>query len=151
MGDTNFETTAGQIADGRASRVRAGPITFMVEFRRVVQAGVEVSGPSIRVVGADDDHEYLRFDMFNRDAHYHYVSPSTGADGRAERVVVLDTVAEGDPVSWAIDRLRSRLAPMLANAGGQRVVALLEEATLGRAVEEVEVLIRAARARARPA
>jgi hypothetical protein len=151
MGDNNFETTAGQIAHGRASRVRAGPITFTVEYRRVVQAGVEVSGPTIRVVGADDDHEYLRFDMFNRDAHYHYMSPSTGADERVERVVVLDTVAEGDPVSWAIERLRSRLAPMLANAGGQRVVALLEEATPGRAIEEVEALIRAAQARAGPA
>jgi hypothetical protein len=53
MGDTNSETTAGQIADEHASRVRAGPITFTVESRRVVPAGIEVSGPTIRVVGAD--------------------------------------------------------------------------------------------------
>jgi hypothetical protein len=151
MVDADYTTPTGQIADGRASRVRAGPIMFTVEYRRVVQAGAEVSGPTIRVAGADDDHEYLRFDMFNRDAHYHYMSPSTGADERAERVVVLDTVAEGDPVAWAIDRLRSRFAPMLANAGGQRVVELLEEDTLARAVDEVEVLIRAAQARAGPA
>jgi len=151
MVDTNSETPAGQIAAERASRVVDGPITFTVEYRRVVRAGVEVSGPTIRVVGTDDDHEYLRFDMFDRDAHYHYVSPSTGADQQAERVVVLDTVAEGDPVSWAISRLRRRLAPMLANAGGQRLVELLEEDTLGRAVDEVEVLCRAAGARAAPA
>jgi hypothetical protein len=144
--DTNYPTTAGQIAAERASLVRAGPITFTVEYRGVLQAGVEVSGPTIRAVGADDDHEYLRFDMFNRDAHCHYMSPSTGADEQAERVVLLDTVAEGDSVSWAIDRLRGRFAPMLANAGGQRVVELLEEDTLG-----VEVLIRAAQARAGPA
>jgi hypothetical protein len=92
MVDAGYTTPAGQIAAERASRVRAGPITFTVEYRRVVQAGVEVSGPTIRVVGADDDHEYLRFDMFNRDAHYHYISPSTEADERAERVVVLDEV-----------------------------------------------------------
>jgi hypothetical protein len=151
MVNTKNTTTAGQIAAERDSRVRAGPITFTVEYRRVVRAGVEVSGPTIRVVGADDDHEYLRFDMFNRDAHYHYMLPSSGADEQAERVVVLDTVAEGDPVSWAIDRLRGRFAPMLANAGGQRVVELLEEVTLGRAVDEVKVLIRAAQARAGPA
>jgi hypothetical protein len=151
MGDTNFETTAGQIANGRAARVRAWPITFTVEYRRVVRAGVEVSGPTIGVVGADDDYEYLRFDMFNCDAHHHYISPSTGADERAERVVVLDAVAECDPVSWAIDRLRRRFAPMLANAGGQRVVALLEEATRWRAIQAVEVLIGAAQARTGPA
>ena len=91
-----------------------GRSRFAVEYRRVVEAGLEVSGPTIRVVGVDDDHEYLRFAMFNRDAHYHYMSRSTGADERAERVVVLDTVAEGDAVFWAIDRLRSRFAPMLA-------------------------------------
>lgn len=151
MGDTNSETTAGQIAAERASRVVAGPIMLTVEYRRVVQAGVEVWGPTIRVVGADDDHEYLRFDMFNRDAHYHYMSPSTEADEQVERVVVLDTVAEGDPVSWAIGRLRGRFAPMLANAAGQRLVELLEEHTLGRAVDDVEVLIRAAGVRAAPA
>jgi hypothetical protein len=151
MVGTNSETTAGRSAGERASRVVAGPIAFMVEYRRVVQAGVELSGPTIRVVGADDDHEYLRFDMFNRDAHYHYMAPSTGADHKAERVVVLDTVAEGDPVSWAIGRLRGRLAPMLANAGGQKLVELLEEDTLRGAVDEVEVLIREAPARAAPA
>jgi hypothetical protein len=80
MVDAGYTTPAGQIAAERASRVRAGPITFTVEYR------------TIRVVGADDDHEYLRFDMFNRDAHYHYISPSTEADERAERVVVLDEV-----------------------------------------------------------
>jgi hypothetical protein len=151
MVNTNYTTPAGEIAAERASRVRAGPITFTVEHRRVVQAGVEVSGPTIRVVGADDDHEYLRFDMFNRDAHYHYMSPSTETNEQAERVVVLDTVAEGEPVSWAIDRLRGRFAPMLANAGGQRLVDLLDEDTLREAVDEVEVLIRAAQARAGPA
>ena len=151
MGDTNFETAGGQIADERAARVWDGPITFRVEYRRVVRAGVEVAGPTIRVAGADDDHEYLLFGMFRRDAHYHDMSPSTGAYERPERVVVVDSVAECAPVSRASDRLRRRFAPMLANAGGRPVVALLEQATLGRAVEEIEVLIRAARARAGPA
>jgi len=151
MVDTNSETTASHVAAERASRVVVGPIAFVVEYRRVVQAGVEVSGPTIRVVGVDGDHEYLRFDMFNRGAHYHYRSPSAEADELAERVVVLDIVAEGDPVSWAIDRMRGRLVPMLESAGGQRLAEMLEEDTLGRAVDEVEGLIRAAQARAAPA
>ena len=151
MVDSTSAMSAGAIAAELASSVRAGPITFTVEYRRVVQAGVEVSGPTIRVVGADDDHEYLRFDMFDRDAHYHYMAPSTEADWQAERVVVLDTVAEGDPVSWAISRFRGRLGPMLANAGGQRLADLVDEDTLGRALDEVEVLCRGAAPRAAPA
>ena len=151
MVDADYTTPDGQIADGRASRVQVGPIMFTVLYRRVGQAGLEVSGPTICVVGADDDHEYLRFDMLNRDAHYHYMSPSTRADEQSERVVVLDTIAEGDPAFWAIDRLRGRFAPMPANAGGQGVVELLEEHTLAGAGDELEVLIREAQARAGPA
>ena len=59
------------------ARIEAGPVTFVVEYRSVVQNGVDASGPTIRVVGTDDEHEYLRFDMFNVNAHYHYEPPET--------------------------------------------------------------------------
>ncbi len=99
------------------AQVVAGPITFMIEHRTLVQDGTDVSGPTIRVLGTEDEHEYLRFDMFNTNAHYHYEPPSVTGDEK-ERVLPLDTVAEGEPVAWAMDRLRGRLAPMLTAAGG---------------------------------
>ena len=117
--------------------VTAGPITFMVEHRSVVQDGVEAGGPTVRVLGRDDDHEYLRFDMFNVNPHYHYESPT-----EQERILTIDTVADGDAVSWAISRLRDRLAPMLVAAGAQDLADALDGEVVARAVDEVESFVR---------
>jgi hypothetical protein len=126
-----------------ASTVTAGPITFVVEHRAVVQDGVEAGGPTVRVLGGDDDHEYLRFDMFNVSPHYHYEPPT-----EQERILMIDTVAEGDAVSWGIARLRGRLAPMLLAAGGQTLADALDEQTLTRALDDVESLVREPQAKA---
>jgi hypothetical protein len=125
------------------STVTAGPITFVVEHRAVVQDGVEAGGPTVRVLGGDDDHEYLRFDMFNVNPHYHYEPPA-----EQERILMIDTVAAGDAVSWGIARLRDRLAAMLVAAGGQRLAETLDERMLARAVDDVESLVRTPQATA---
>jgi hypothetical protein len=119
------------------SSVTAGPITFVIEHRAVVQDGIEAGGPTIRVLGRDDEHEYLRFDMFNVNPHYHYEPPAT-----EERILMIDTVADGDAISWAIARLRDRLVPMLIAADAQGIADALDEPTLARAVDEVEVFVR---------
>jgi hypothetical protein len=119
------------------SHVEAGPIRFMVEHRSVVQDGVEAGGPTVRVLGSRDEHEYLRFDMFNVNAHYHYEPPS-----EKERILMIDTVADGDPVNWSIERLRARLAPMLVEAGAELLAKELDDATLSTAVDQVETLVR---------
>ena len=119
------------------STVTAGPITFVVEHRVLVQDGAETGGPTVRVLGADDDHEYLRFDMFNVNPHYHYEPPA-----EQERILMIDTIADGDAVSWGIARLRHRLAPMLVAAGGDGLVDALDEQALARAIDDVEGLVR---------
>ncbi|HZP30669.1 MAG TPA: hypothetical protein VFC99_17095 [Acidimicrobiia bacterium] len=121
----------------QAATVPGGPITFVVEHRAVVQNGVEAGGPTVRVLGADDGHEYLRFDLFNVGAHYHYEPPAD-----EERILVIDTVAEGDAVSWGLTRLRERLAPMLAAAGATALAGALDRETLARALDDVESLVR---------
>jgi hypothetical protein len=117
--------------------VTAGPITFVIEHRAVVQDGVEAGGPTVRVLGGAHDHEYLRFDMFNVNPHYHYEPPA-----EKERILMIDTVADGDAVSWGIARLRDRLAPMLLAAGAQDLADALDEQTIARAVDDVESLVR---------
>jgi hypothetical protein len=109
----------------------------VVEHRSVAQDGVETGGPTVRVLGGDDDHEYLRFDMFNVNPHYHYEPPA-----EPERILMIDTVAEGDAVSWGLARLRDRLAPMLVAAGGQNLAQALDEQVVARAVDDVESLAR---------
>ena len=118
-------------------RWRRARSRFVVEHRTVEQDGEETGGPTVRVLGGDDDHEYLRFDMFNVRPHYHYEPPS-----EQERIHMIDTVAEGDSVAWAISRLRDRLAPMLVEAGGQRLADALDEPTVARAIDDVETLVR---------
>ena len=125
------------MAGAHGETVAAGPITFVIEHRTVVQDGVETGGPTVRVLGGENGHEYLRLDMFHASPHYHYEPP-----GEPERVLMLDTDAEGDAVEWGITKLRDRLAPMLVAAGGQDLVAALDAPTLERAVDDVEALVR---------
>ena len=125
------------MAGGSGSTVAAGPITFVVQHRALVQDGVESGGPTVRVLGGDDEHEYLRFDLFNVGPHYHYEPPA-----EQERILMIDTVAEGDVVSWGVTRLRDRLVPMLVAAGGQGLADALDEQVLAQAVDDVESLVR---------
>jgi hypothetical protein len=125
------------MAGGSGSTVPAGPITFVVQHRALVQDGVESGGPTVRVLGGDDEHEYLRFDLFNVGPHYHYEPPA-----EQERILMIDTVAEGDVVSWGVTRLRDRLVPMLVAAGGQGLADALDEQVLAQAVDDVESLVR---------
>lgn len=120
-----------------ASTVPAGVVTFVVEHRRVEQGDTTAAGATVRVLGASDGHEYLRFDMFDVSPHYHYRPP-----GEAERIVMLDVAAEGDAVTWGIERLRGRLASMLDAAGGRALVGALDMQAVAPAVDDVEALVR---------
>lgn len=97
-------------------------------------------GVSIHVVGAASGHEYLRFDVFDDDPHYHYVDTS----GRNNRVVPFDAVAGGPMLPWVLERLRTRLSEMLAAADAAALateVAGLPEGRIHDAIDTVEALI----------
>lgn len=113
----------------------AGNAEQLAELERHSPAGgFRDAGVSIHVVGAADGHEYLRFDAFDDDPHYHYIRPS----GDHNHSVPFDSVAGGDVLAFALRSLRERLAPMLAEAGGAALAAQLEPALLRRAIDEVE-------------
>jgi hypothetical protein len=100
-------------------------------------ATLDDCGVSIHVfgVGGDGAQEHLRFDCFEEDPHYHYVS----WERRSNEVIHLDPVADGDPVGWALERLRTRLPQMLERAGASEVAARVDrralEAVLPRVAE----------------
>ena len=51
----------------------------LISIRPLTAAiGAEISGVTlaIHVLGTDDGHEYLRFDVFDREPHYHYLHPA---------------------------------------------------------------------------
>jgi hypothetical protein len=73
--------------------------------------------------------EYLRFDCFNEDPHYHYISWKQ----RSNEMLHLDPVADGDPLLWALERIRTRLPQMLERAGARELAARVDP----RLVEQV--------------
>jgi len=147
--------------------VDAGPVRFGVEWRdvdpaallatygegtddmaeiieRSPEGGFYDRGVSIHVCATRSGHEYLRFDVFDDDPHYHYVDTS----GEANRVVAFDSVANGDMLAWVLDRLRTRLGSMLEGADAAELAAEIassDDNQLGAAVNAVEQLATAAR------
>lgn len=142
--------------------VPAGPVTFVVEGRRLTDeailtnaeatggldaidqpSGVDDGGMSIHVLGTDDRLEHLRFDCFEHEPHYHYIDNAE----QANVVVRIDTFAEGDPTAWSLRCLRERLPEMLGHTGmaglGERVRAATAEVRAG--VDRVEAMVTAAR------
>lgn len=103
---------------------------------------IEDNGVSLHVVGADDGHEYLRFDMFEREPHYHYIDRS----GEEQTIVDFDRVALGEMLPWALQQLRTRLPEMLRHAGGERLIGSLDSRAMERCLVEVEELAIAAQA-----
>ena len=61
------------------------------------EGGFADEGVSLHVRGTEDGHEYVRFDVFDGEPHYHYVRPT----GDHNNVVPFDAVADGDMLPWA--------------------------------------------------
>jgi hypothetical protein len=118
-------------------------------FERWPGGGFTDQGVSIHVWGTDDEHEYLRFDVFDDEPHYHYNHP-TGPDGDdiVNNVIDFDAVAMGDMLPWVLERLRTRLAPMLVEAGGAHLADGLDAARIDDVLREIEAM--AERARSTP-
>jgi hypothetical protein len=104
--------------------------------------GFADNGVSLHVRDAADAHEYLRFDCFDNEPHYHYIHNST--EPYVNNVVTYDPFALGDMLPFAVGCLRHRLADMLPRAGGGHLVDQLDPATIEKAVDEVEALARQA-------
>jgi len=89
---------------------------------------LHVFGTDVGGAGADSKGrvEYLRFDCFVEDPHYHYVSWRD----RSNEMLHLDPVADGDPLSWALGCIRTRLPQMLARAGEVELASRVDQRQL---------------------
>lgn len=110
--------------------------------------GFTDEGVSIHVVG-EDGHEYVRFDVFDDEPHYHYVHHTPPGAEPVNHVIGFDVVAHGDMLPWAVGCLRDRLPAMLAQAGGDHIAAKIDPAVLGPVVDEVATIAHEARERFR--
>jgi hypothetical protein len=96
-------------------------------------AGFDSRGVSIHVCDATDGGEYLRFDAFDGDPHYHYLTP-----GEGHTVVVFDDAALGDMLPWTMTCLRERLPQMLTLAGATTLAASVDYDAVRDALGEIE-------------
>jgi hypothetical protein len=142
--------------------VDAGALSFGVEFRVLnddivrenygqeridlirteaefeMYRNVDDSGVSIHVFG-EDGLEYLRFDCFQDEPHYHYVLPHLPY----QQIVPFDTIANGDALTWAMSCLRSRLEPMLRASGCETSAERIRASVVRDALDRVETKARA--------
>jgi hypothetical protein len=140
--------------DSQTEYFEAGAITIGVEYRLLTDAiaaandidtadgdttgpqeEVDDRGVSLHVFSNAGGKlvEHLRFDCFDEDPHYHYVS---WAEKRNE-IAHLEPISMGDPLQWALDRIRTRLPQMLARAGANELAASLDCAAVDAALPRV--------------
>lgn len=122
VGNRTVETIRGQhhkfmlipMIERHARWFDAGPVAIAVEARALGDSPQRmVRGPSIHVFDAARTEEYLRFDVFGKVLHYHYILNAEGHN-------VLwgyDPDVNGPMIPWVVAALRERLPIMLRRAG----------------------------------
>jgi hypothetical protein len=137
----------------------AGPVTIGLEYRvfdPVAEAAkftaeeIAATGPDslfnqtetdrgvcVHVFGTEDQAEYLRFDCFLDEPHYHYIVPGDG-----NMLIHFDEASNGPMLEWVLDTVRHQLGSMLELVGATHLSESLDEAELGRAMDEVGPLAR---------
>jgi hypothetical protein len=156
-GVTRYDRMPIAPVEARTTWFEAGPIAIGVEYRLLDDAlaaaaekqaavgvpgsaqaaatGLDDRGVSLHVCDARDGArgEALRFDCFQEDPHYHYISWRE----RFNHMLHLDAAAEGDPLAWALERIRTRLPQMLERAGAAELAARVDAEALARVLPRV--------------
>ena len=137
----------------------AGPITIGVEYRvfdpaverqRLTQEEIDATGSDslfsrdeidqgvcLHIFSTDGFDEYLRFDCFSDEPHYHYIVPPVG-----NVLVHYDTVAGGDMLEWALETIRHRLRDMLAVVSADDLASAIDQDALSAALDEAAAAAR---------
>jgi hypothetical protein len=102
----------------------AGPVSIGVEARALGDSPERmVRGPSIHVCSADRGKEFIRFDVFGKVLHYHYI-----VNEHDHNILWgYDPDVNGPMIPWACEALRSRLPALLRRAGENALAAKVEE------------------------
>ncbi|MBY8862953.1 hypothetical protein K7711_41230 [Nocardia sp. CA2R105] len=101
------------------------------------EAQVDDGGLSVHVIEAASGHEYLRFDCFDEDPHYHYVHRTAPGEEPQNRWVRYDSVANGRMLPWVRRCLTTRLSEMLADADATELAAQLDHAVVAAAIDRI--------------
>jgi hypothetical protein len=97
----------------------------------------DLSGVSLHVFSARDDLEYLRFDCFAEDSHYHYIQHAENVN----LVLNFDDTADGEMLPWALERIRTRLPEMLRRAGATALAEEIDPQAVAAALARVQEIV----------
>jgi hypothetical protein len=100
--------------------------------------GNATQGLCIQVVGEENgkETEILRFDCFDRDAHYHY-----GPENMNHRIM-LDPIVSGNPLGWTLNRFRHDLKDMIQRSGYDELAAKVDLKAVNQKMPEIEATAR---------
>lgn len=100
------------------ARFDAGAVTFALQYRALMAD----QGVCLQVLGEVDGQctELLRFDCFDQQPHYHYAPMGTNERWQ------MDKTTAGNPISWTMKQLRTRLPAMLQCAGYDTIAQHLD-------------------------
>jgi hypothetical protein len=127
--------------EGLVDTYKENPAHLAELLERSPAGGFSDQGVSLHVAATESGHEYLRFDAFDDEPHYHYIHD--GAEV-VNNVIDFDSVAHGDMLAWALDRIRTRLPEMLTAAGGGYLVPGLDPVVLNGVMDQVDKVARGA-------
>ncbi len=118
---------------GSEELIPAGVVTFGLEYRMLEGRD---EGICIHVYGndlPDQDKELLRLDCFQVAPHYHYRNAAIKKNERLE----LDYTAEGDPLAWALDKIKTRLPIMLIRCEAEDVARGVDQRDIDAAMPKI--------------
>ncbi|MFT5444073.1 MAG: hypothetical protein ACI8W3_003125 [Myxococcota bacterium] len=133
--------SAGTLRLGVEYRLLTDAVTATATFEsaqgdeRGQTEALDDRGVSIHVYATQDgeEREFLRFDCFLEDPHYHYISWRD----RTNEMLHMDPPATGDPVEFALDCVATRLPGLLTRAGAADVVEKLDLVSLEAVLPQV--------------
>lgn len=160
---SRFDAMPIPLVEANTTYFKAGVVDIGVEYRFLTddileaaipadvraEKGIDASRPpepldeqgvSLHVCDAANHDEYLRFDAFQGDPHYHYIVP-----GSHNVVIGFDEVAGGDFLTWMYTRLSTRLPEMLREAGADELAAKVDPGALEAALPAVREKVDQAR------
>jgi|GEM_PF-6006685 len=132
IGEKGVQVVRGQhhkfmlipIMEHHATYFDGGPVCIAVEARALGSSREKmVRGPSIHIFSADRQKEFLRFDLFGGELHYHYIHDAQ----QHNTVWGYDADANGPMLEWVIRSLADRLPAMLRGAGEGELAARIEQ------------------------
>lgn len=140
--------------ESQTEYIKAGDVTFGIEYRLLDEAIGKANYGDRMISNANQGHkgpydrgvavhifdnkggeltEWIKFDCFDEDPHIHYIDASNGVNDLRG----IDIVADGDPLSFALDRIKARLPQMLVEAGGADIAERVDQASIDEALPRV--------------